>query len=156
MILDFYSLGEELYIKGNYLEAYNDFQKGYQLGINTNDCLNYMGCCQMELGNLFEALKIFDCLIEKTAWERPLFNKGRVYLKMGEMDKALAYFKKAERENPENPDVYYYLGVYYEKIKDYGTAQKYYQRSLELDPDQPETQLNLGVMCLGLGQLDKA
>ena len=154
--MSYYKFGERLYLNGDYSKAYETFERGYVLGIDANDCLNYMGCCQIDLGNYELALDIFDKLISSTEWERPYFNKGRIYLKLGDFDKAKSYFAKAVKINPKSPDAYYYLGTFFEKKKDYRMAIKYYKKSLSLDQGQPEAHLNLGFAYLRLGEIEKA
>lgn len=140
-----FNQAENSYVHRRYDEALKLFKRLYELE-PTNDCLNYIGCTHMELGDYTSAINCFETLIEKCPdWERPAFNLGRVYLKMGDNADALKYFNRAKMINPHDEDVYYYLGVYCEAIKDNDTALKHYLHSLEINDEQPETHLNLGV-----------
>lgn len=136
---------ENFYVLRRYDKALKIFKRLYELE-PTNDCLNYIGCTHLELSEYTSAIDCFETLIEKCPdWERPVFNLGRVYLKMGDNDNALKYFNRAAVINPYDEDVYYYLGVYYESVKDNDTALKQYLHSLEINYEQAEAHLNLGV-----------
>ncbi len=153
---DYYNQAENQYIKRDYKKALFYFQKAYKLK-ETNDCLNYIGCCYLELNNFKAAGEVFFKLSDNNPeWERPAFNLGRVFLRSGYIEEALTAFKEAERRNPNNEDVYFYLGAYYYKIKDYITAKDYYQKSISLNYEQSEAHLNLGKCYYHLGMNNEA
>ncbi len=139
---------ENYYANGNYetaLELFTQFSRVEETG----ECLNYIGCCALCLGNYQEAISRFEALIEQNpTWVRPVFNLGRVYLALHENQKALQYFKRAERMNSFDVDALYYLGIYYDSVRDYETAKKYYRRSLRIRFLQSECHQNLGVCYL--------
>lgn len=153
---DYYNQAENQYIKRYYKKALFYFQEAYKLK-ETNDCLNYIGCCYLELNNFKAAGEVFFKLSDNNPeWERPVFNLGRVFLRSGYIEEALTAFKEAERRNPNNEDVYFYLGAYYYKIKDYITAKDYYQKSISLNYEQSEAHLNLGKCYYHLGMNNEA
>lgn len=146
---ELFDKAEDLYAEEKFQEAMIHFQQikdpEYQ-----NDCRNYMGCCYLNLGQFEEALNCFTNLAQQEpGWERPIFNIGRVYLAMGNLEKAKHYFERAKQINLTSPEVYYYLGVYYQKISDLNLEQAItnYQTSLDYDEMQSEAHLNLGC-CL--------
>lgn len=154
--IKYYEKGEELYANGNYLEALKLFEKSLSLN-ETNDCLNYIGCCYLKLGNSDSAINIFEKLITICPdWERPVFNLGRVFLKLENFKSALECFERAVNINPENEDAYYYLGLYYFEIGDYEKAKVFYEKSICLNNKQSETHLNLGMSYLKLKNYDEA
>jgi len=153
---EIYRSAENYYISGDYIVALGLFQKALTL-TQSNDCLNYIGCCYIELMDFDSANEIFKKLIESNPdWERPILNMGRIKLKSGRLIEALKYFKKAVKINPNNEDVYYYLGVYYFKLGDFEIAKSYYNKSLSLNDKQSETHLNLGMCYFRLGVYEKA
>ncbi|MCB8818803.1 tetratricopeptide repeat protein [Desulfosporosinus shakirovi] len=152
----YYEKAEIYYINRQYEKALSCFKKSYDLK-KTNDCLNYIGCCYLELNNYISAINIFSKLNKNSpGWERPIFNLGRVYLKTENFKKALSYFQKAIFLNPDNSDTYYYLGVYYDKIEEYERAKTYYEKSLVIDNKQSETHLNLGMCYFRLNDYENA
>lgn len=156
--MKYYSKGESYYIIGEYKKAYNEFKSSIEIGEGSIfDSINYMGCCQIALGNYQEAIELFDRIIESNStWERPFFNKGRAYLKLKNYSEALAQLNRAMMINPNNEDVYFYLGKYYEERKEYEEAKSYYEKSIEINSDQPETHLNLGIVYFHLGIFERA
>lgn len=152
--MDLFNVVEDLYIKGKYEEALNYFLEAYEN--QDNDTLNYIGCCNMMIGNYVEALDIFNKILQSTLWERALFNKGRVYLKLENYNEALANFNRALMVNPNNDEVYFYLGVYYDKIKDYVSSKAYYEKAIMINSNEPEYHLNLGLSCNRVNEFEKA
>lgn len=118
--------------------------------------MNYLGCCYINHENYDEAIKVFDELLAFRLWERPLFNKWRVYLKLGNYSEALACLNRALMVNPDESDVYYYLGVYYDKIGDYETSKYYYEQAVRIEYSDAEYHLNLSVACFRTDDFDKA
>lgn len=153
---NYYEIAEKYYIKRNYHEALNYFQKSCSIK-ESNDSLNYMGCCYIYLGDNSAAIKLFKKVIEKSPnWERPYFNIGRVYLQNGDMVKSLEYFEKALSLNHYNEDSYFYLGVYYYRLEEYDEAKQYHEKSLQLNYQQSETHLCLGKCYYHLKNYEKA
>jgi tetratricopeptide (TPR) repeat protein len=139
--MSYYSYGELYYMNEEYDKAYKEFQASIDAKEgNENDSLNYLGCCLIALGKYHEAIKAFDKIIESApTWERPLFNKGRAMMC-----------------NPEDEDVYFYLGKYYEEKNEYKRAKEYYEKSLQINSHQPETHLNLGIILFQQADFNNA
>ncbi|NLP13923.1 MAG: tetratricopeptide repeat protein [Clostridium sp.] len=128
-----YEEAEEYYSRRDYREALNLFKDLYNDN-QTNDCLNYIGCCYLMLEDFDYAFEVFKRLIKIAPdWERPVFNLGRVYLQYGRLKEALECFNNAVDLNPYDEDAYFYLGIYYYKIGDYETSRKYYEKSLGIN-----------------------
>ena len=114
---------EDYYQRGCYTEALSIFSALNQID-ESNDCLNYMGCCNLYLGNYQIAKSLLEYLSQKKPdWDRPIFNLGRVYSKLGNQVMALNCFEKAIKINPDSEDGYFYLGTYYFQANDYNTAK---------------------------------
>jgi len=140
-----FQFAEDFYEKKEYKKALELFAMLNDRE-ETNDCLNYIGCCNLELGEYSTAIRIFENLIQQNPdWERPVFNLGRVYLKLKLMDEAFEFLKKAITINPQSEDGFYYLGVLEFQKGNYKIASEYYEKSLALDYNQPEVHNNLGI-----------
>lgn len=142
--MDLYEKGEQLYLAGNFEKAKKCFQIICK-NKTDNSALNYLACCDIQLGYLDEAKKILDDLIKRTEWERPLFNLGRVYLIQNNFTDAKKCFEQAVLKNPNNGDCYFYLGLYYYKTGNLAKAIGAYQKALCLVAQDAETHLNLAV-----------
>lgn len=57
---------------------------------------------------------------------------GIAYMNQGKMDVASRKLEKALSQNPGSPNVHSALGVLNERLKDYSTADKHYERSVAL------------------------
>jgi tetratricopeptide (TPR) repeat protein len=151
-----YDTGEILYTEGKYEEAINHFKLSLESEEDRTSAMNYIGCCYINLERYDEAIRVFDELIKCRLWERPLLNKGRVYLKLGNFSEALACFNRALMINSEESDIYYYFGVYYDKIGDYETSKHYYEKAIEIEYNESEYHLNLAVSCFRTSDLIRA
>jgi tetratricopeptide (TPR) repeat protein len=151
-----YDTGERLYTEERYEEAIVYFKQALEDEEDKTSALNYIGCCYINLERYYDALKVFDELLDFRLWERPLFNKGRVYLKLANYSEALACFNRALMINPEESDVYYYLGVYHDKIGDYNTSKYYYEKAIDIEYNDSEYHLNLAVACFRTNDLNRA
>ena len=154
--MSLYDTAERLYIEERYEEAIEYFKQLLDDEEDKTSSLNYLGCCYINLERYDEALEVLDEVLQLTLWERPLFNKGRVYLKLGNYSEALAYFNRAIMINPEESDVYYYLGVYHDKIGDYKTSKYYYEKAISIQYNDSEYHLNLAVACFRTNDFNRA
>lgn len=154
--MNLYDIGEKLYIEGKYEEAIKYFKQSIDEEEDINSSLNYIGCCYVNLERNYEALKVFDEVLKLRLWERPFFNKGRVYLKLENYSEALACFNRAMMINPKESDVYYYLGVYHDNIKDYKTSRYYYEKAIDIKYNDSEYHLNLACACFRTNDTNKA
>lgn len=81
-----------------------------------------------------------DKIEGKTALEWS--NIGHEYAESGNFQKAIECFKKVVEIDPQDVEIWYELGVAYNKLKDKKHAKKCVETALELDPNYPEA-LNL-------------
>lgn len=92
-----------------------------------------MAICEIGLGRLKQALTHLD-MAEKRI-DCPDFiiymHKGIIFSKMGKVDEALRFYKKAEIINPDDPALIFNMALLYAKKKDYKDALLYYQRYLQ-------------------------
>ena len=145
--MSLYDIGDELYFEGRYTEAADVFKECILQEIELNSSMNYLGCCELNLGNFDQALYWFEQIIERDpSWETPYISKGRVLMKLGKFDEAKKHLDKALEINGNNEDIYYYIGVYYEQQGNLHEAETAYFNSLAIAPEQSETLLNYGVV----------
>lgn len=107
--------------------------------------------------NLREALVMVEYLKNGTIKEEfavCLF-KGSDYLINAEFNEAIAEFKKALELKPQDPDIYYYLGVCNYSLEQYQEAADYLQKAAEIRPDH-EIYYYLGASHYSLGHYPEA
>lgn len=81
---------------------------------------------------------------------------GLRYMQRKQYKRALGKLKKAVKYNPENAQAYHYLAELYRRLDVYDTAEEYYKKSLEMAPEDPDTQNNYGIFLCDRGRYDKA
>ncbi|WP_058301923.1 tetratricopeptide repeat protein [Gorillibacterium timonense] len=152
-----YDKGDQLYSDGKFSEAANVFRECIDLGIDLIDSMNYLGCCEMQLGNYEAAHHWLDKAISlEPVWERLYTNKSRIYMKQGNDLKAKELLDRSLELHIENEDTLYYLGLFHERQGDLDRAREAYKKSLEIDPNQSGTLLNYGVVEYRLDHKEEA
>ena len=108
----------------------------------------------------YNALNLLKTSLEKQETSNTLYQLGKLYLNMEEVDEAEVYFKKVLDKNSESLELELEtnqaLGFLYSKKEDFSQAIQYYQRALKIDPDLLNTRSNLGEAYLKSKQLTKA
>ena len=84
------------------------------------------------------------------------FLAGNACIRLGELDRAVEYFRQALQLNPTYAATWYSLGVVYYQTGRYDEAIDAYLRAVELDPETPAVHHNLGLCYELTGQTDLA
>ena len=77
-----------------------------------------------------------------------LFTEADLYLKLKKMDKFGELMEEAIKNDPNNPILYYNLGVVNYNENKYEDAKKYYKKAIELKPDYYDAHMNMAVAIL--------
>jgi len=89
---------------------------------------------------------------------RANFGLGRLYVETGDLEKAAKVFSSLARQDnvlaPENKHFFNELGIELRGLKLYGQAIEFYQKALDLAPDDENLLFNMARACLEGG--DKA
>ena len=83
-------------------------------------------------------------------------NLGRAFNNEGQMERALASYKKALFYNPNMVEANHHLARFYLRQGKLSDAITYFTRALELDPEWSEAHYYLGNALLNQGKLEKA
>jgi tetratricopeptide (TPR) repeat protein len=81
---------------------------------------------------------------------------GRIYVKMGDTDRALEIYKKALAKHPKEGPLWYDMGLCYTRRKDFGESMKCFGKSLEFEPENRDYLKMLGMTLAWVGQVDQA
>jgi Tfp pilus assembly protein PilF len=81
---------------------------------------------------------------------------GQVANFQGRMQEAVSDYHQALRAVPGYPLAYKALGIVYFPRGDYAQAKVYFQRAVELDPQEEESRFYLGTCYMKLGEPRKA
>jgi len=71
-----------------------------------------------------------------------------LYYRIGKVDKYNEVMKQVVLKDPENPSLYYNLGVASEQLGDKDSAKDYYKKAIELDPEMVNAYINLAALTL--------
>jgi tetratricopeptide (TPR) repeat protein len=133
------------------------------LAVTENNSIihNSYGCALFEEGQLDEAV----IHLKKARQISPKFslarsNLGKVFLKQGKVDEAIACFNevlRARKDLPEVrkdlPEVHYYLGLAKVKQERHDDAITHFSEALQLNPAHINARLYLGYSLLKLGRI---
>ncbi len=90
------------------------------------------------------------------AQELSLLDSGYAYYEVAEYKKAIEVFEQAVIETPENPELYYLMGVCRSLSGDNYHAIRDYEKAIELSPDYAEAYYEKGYASYLMGELKKA
>lgn len=76
---------------------------------------------------------------------------GRVQVEQGSMDKALAVYLQATKDNPQEPRFFVLAGEFYEAKQNWEQAKAMYQQALSVSPSNPGACNNLAYLLLEHG-----
>jgi len=82
--------------------------------------------------------------------------KGNGHRELGDIEAAIAAYKKAIEIKPEYPECLYHLGAAYKEKGAISEAIKCYQKAIELQPEQAGALYNLGVLFQEQGEIATA
>jgi hypothetical protein len=85
-----------------------------------------------------------------------LLSQGIEEMGRGEYEKALERFRRAAEAEPRDPEVHYFLGLAYSRLKDYPSAITAFERVLKLDPKNRKVRYELGMAYFLSGDYARA
>lgn len=111
--------------------------------------LRDLGFIYIENGNVEEAKKMIADARSTNPDDIGLIRaEANIALQMEDMKTYNALMQKVVASDPDNPELFYNLGVSAASIGDLENARKHYNKALELDPDFINAKVNLAVMIL--------
>ena len=69
-----------------------------------------------------------------------------LYQDMKKNDEGIRFLKEVIKTHPDNPDLWIYLGSFYEEVEDFTQAEQALQQALKMDPDSAKIYFRLGVV----------
>lgn len=82
--------------------------------------------------------------------------KAQEALKSGKFLKAIHYLKKSIEKKPDYVPSYRSLGEIYHQYNDFQNAQRYIQKAIEIDPNDPVSLFTQGVILMGCEDIPAA
>lgn len=85
-----------------------------------------------------------------------LVNEAKKLIKKEKYKRAIGKLEKAKRDEPDNADIFNYLGFAHRKMGAYAQSQSYYRQALDLDPGHKLALEYQGELYLTLDDLASA
>jgi tetratricopeptide (TPR) repeat protein len=119
---------------------------------NNQEMYDQLAQLQMDAGDLAAALATADKAMQLTPLESStVMVYTRVQIRHGNVGKAILSWRDWSEKHPANPQVYALLGTLEQSSGDQTTAVEYYEKALQLQPDQPVAANNLAYLLVENG-----
>ncbi len=152
------SMGDLLYIKGDYSGAEKAFQRALELNPNYASAHHGYGYLLHEFGRLEQALTEYESAARLDPFSPVILDEYAFALsEIGRFDEALARFQKVIEIDPAYPYAAISIGTIYGLV--YGRldlAYHWYRKAQSLDPANPFISAVLGLVFLELNDDDRA
>ncbi len=110
--------------------------------------LYQQGLHLMKIENDEAAFKVFKSVSQQDdSLSGPYVNRGLIYLRANDKNKAKAEFLGAVERNSKNATALNQLGVLSREEGDIESAKSNYQAALQADPGHANAHLNMGILC---------
>lgn len=152
-----FQLGMVNYNEGKFKEAESVFRRLYQSA--PQDRRGLMGSIEALVGqNQFaQAIEMIQSELQKTPERDDLrLALANTALRSGNLDMAVAEFKRLTDKLPKSPDLQIRLGEAYRRKGDVPSALQAFEKARELAPNNPVPTLTLAMMLDTTGQSDKS
>jgi GWxTD domain-containing protein len=143
-----YIIGTQLFNSGRVAEARAALEEAHQKKPDSMDIALSLAQTYMVLSEYVKSEQVLLPFLSQP--EPPKYDVflilGTAYKSMGNLNKAVEIFDKAISHYGLNIDLLNAIGECYFKLGEMGEAQAAWQKSLELDPDQPQVKKGLEVI----------
>ncbi len=142
--------------RGEFERAEGLYRKGLEFHPENGDLHGGLGSLLLRMGRVDEAVAEMETAVELKADSAIYANLGLAVLAKGQAEKAVEYYKKAVRINPNNAEAYYNLGNAYLSQGRLAMAAGEYSKAIRAKPNYAKAYGNLAVALAQMGWLDKA
>ncbi len=134
---DYYLIGKIYENMNNYPEAVKYFDHYLHHSYTDFEALNRRGKVQLNQSNYELAALDFESSIQYSEgkYAEAFSNLGLAFLRLDEIDDALNMLEEAQKLDPTIPEIYYHLGLYYEKKGNDQLAILNYKKAKEMNVD---------------------
>ena len=140
-----------------YDEAVEKFVLSTKINPNNPDAWYYWSICLLKKHQLEEAYEKGKMAVEMISSKVDFqLNIAEILTEMKKYDKAIEYYKIAEKTNPENAHLYLCWGITLQKYGEHFEAINKFNKSIEIKSDQTQVIYYLAISLAEVGDLDKA
>ncbi len=104
-----------------------------------------------KIGKIEDGIRIVSNLQTKYKIEDSydlIIEKANMFYKVGNTIRFRELLEEALKFKPDEPMLYFNLGVMYQQVDNYYKAEKFYKNALKLDAKYSDAYLNLGLLIL--------
>lgn len=136
-----YYMGRCYSYKQDYELALSEYLNAHRLDSSRVEAIKEIIKVNEAMGDNTSLMEFYEKLVRQEPDNTmALKGLGDIYANMYEFKSALDYYKKAEKLNTTDYELYKQMGFCYEKIKDMSSAKVCYEKYLEKAPLSPDTE----------------
>ena len=156
-------LGRFLYRSGRYTEAAAEYQRVVELDSSNSTGYSNLGAAQMLAGNFSAAATAMQRSVDLDPLPNTYSNLGMINYYLGRLDDAIVNHQEAIKLTPKNAlkwsnlgDALWIAGRLDEAREAFRTAEELANKALQVNPNDPNTQMDLAWISAMLGKMDAA
>lgn len=131
----FYIMGKIYTLKKDYIKAIELYDKSLSINPNNFNLMFYKAQLLFTMGKLEESEQILNFLFQQKYIPWDDFNlMGLILLKKNHPEKALDYFKRANKRLPHNPKVYVNVGISLDMMQYHQRAKWFFSQAAQIIP----------------------
>lgn len=151
-----YNLGNLYFDMKEYKKSIKSFKAAYKLKPSDSKILNNLAITYYTAGEKDTGIKLFNKIMKDYPENAKAYiDLGSILLKQQEFDKARAVLKKA-LSIKKSADIYFALGNLEYNKKNYKKSRDYFEKMIDLAPDDPRGYNNEALTQFALGNTGKA
>ncbi|MDD3627119.1 MAG: tetratricopeptide repeat protein [bacterium] len=148
--------GMELFDNGDYEEAKLVFEEGFLVS-NRPQLKRYYANVLSIIGELDKAITIYTDLLDEVEDKKEVYlDLAFCYTEVADKVKALDFFSKAHKLDPENTNILNNIGLLYARNNQYDEALKILKKAIVIEPENALLFQNLGNIYFSMGMYSEA
>jgi tetratricopeptide (TPR) repeat protein len=154
----YFARGRVFFSTDRFGRALLDYKTAAELLPSSPDVFFELGNAYQRMGDYRNAIEGYDrCVRLNPTYPNLYFERGNARVALKEYEPALEDFNEAIKGNTTSlAEAHSNRGVIEARFGQHDAAVADFRKSLELNPDDPETKVNLGAAYLALGLRDQA
>ena len=114
--------------------------------------------CYRDMGHLADCRRVVEAIIANEKERFPALDllEGTLLLAEEKPEEALVCLKRAEKADPQRPDLHQRIGSAYLQLKQWALAEDAYHKALEIDPESAIAYHGIARAYMGQGRFEEA
>ncbi|KAL5247977.1 hypothetical protein ACHWQZ_G017220 [Mnemiopsis leidyi] len=149
-------VGRSLYLLGRHKAALDIYAEAAKLAPQDPELLHNQGVCLVYLNDYIKAEECFKKALAVQKTEHSYSQLGKMHILRGDKEGALAFYKKAVENFPENSELLSVLGLLYLQMGDTQRAFEHLGNAMTYDPQNTKAIMGAGSIIQDHGDYDVA